>query len=407
MELWKSGELGQFVEFINGGAWSASEYVEDGIPIVRVSDIRDGTIHLENCKYLPEESLEKYKKHILSKGDLIVTTVGSHPTQPGSVVGRAAIVPKHAHGTVLNQNAVRIVTSNPSLDQSFLGYLGKSQIFHDFIVSRARGAANQVRMAISELSKMPVCIPPLPTQRKIASILSAYDDLIENNTRRIRILEEMSQAIYQEWFVKLRFPGHQHVRMVESEMGLIPEGWEVVNLGALVDFKKGKKPKNIFDEPGDNRHPLFLIEGLRENPKQFTNDKAVVYVDEEDIIMVMDGASSGKVFIGKRGAIGSTLGVYRPYNKKVLSPYYLFLFLSTNFLLVSDNNIGSAIPHANKNFIRNLLIIIPPNNIAESFNKVVPSLFKQLQHYHLTNIILHKTRDLLLPTLVGGKTKVT
>ncbi|GAH00508.1 unnamed protein product, partial [marine sediment metagenome] len=175
MNNWKVAHLEELVEFTNGGAWKASEYVDEGIPVVRVSDIHNGTIILDKCKYLPQESLKKYMKNVISQGDLIITTVGSHPTQPGSVVGRSAIVPKSAHGALLNQNAVKITSVNLGLEQEYLAYLGKSQLFRNFIKSRARGSANQVRIAISELSKMEIPIPPLYIQRKIADILSAYD----------------------------------------------------------------------------------------------------------------------------------------------------------------------------------------------------------------------------------------
>jgi len=99
--------------------------------------------------------------------------------------------------------------------------------------------AGQPNVSPSDIGGLKIPLPPLPTQRKIAAILSAYDDLIENNTRRIRILEEMAQAIYREWFVHFRFPGHEGVRMVESELGMIPEGWEVKPFSQIASFING------------------------------------------------------------------------------------------------------------------------------------------------------------------------
>ena len=158
-----------------------------GCPVVRVTDIKSETVDLSDCKFLPKSSLGKYARHVLRAGDLVICTVGSHPTQPGSVVGRAAVMPDKVHGALLNQNAVCIRTSSPDVDQGWLGYLGRSQTFHDYIISCARGSANQVRMAIGLLKEMPVEIPPLPVQRRIAGILSAYDELMENSQRRIRL----------------------------------------------------------------------------------------------------------------------------------------------------------------------------------------------------------------------------
>jgi type I restriction enzyme S subunit len=146
-------KLDDVAEFTNGGAWNQDEYVESGIPVVRVSDISDKTISLDSCKYLPSESLEKYKKHILFEGDLIIATVGSHPTQPASVVGKAAIIPNQANGALLNQNAVRIRPKNDLLDKGYLRHLGQSQFFRDYVISHARGSANQVRISIGALKR--------------------------------------------------------------------------------------------------------------------------------------------------------------------------------------------------------------------------------------------------------------
>ena len=163
--------LEAIADFTNGGAWNQNEYSDEGVPVVRVTDIKDETVDLSDCKFLPKSSVGKYAKHLLQAGDLVICTVGSHPTQPGSVVGRAAIMPDAAHGALLNQNAVRIRSSSPDVDQGWLGYLGRSRNFHDYIISCARGSANQVRMAIGLLKEMPVEVPPLPVQRRIAGEL--------------------------------------------------------------------------------------------------------------------------------------------------------------------------------------------------------------------------------------------
>lgn len=195
---WRNVKLGEIAEFTNGGAWNSKEYTDYGVSVVQVTNISNNTINLDQCKYLSYESLKKYQKHLLFEGDLVIATVGSHPTQPNSVVGKAAIIPKFAQGSLLNQNAVRISPKNENLDKKYLGQLGNSQFFRNYIIACARGSANQVRMSIELLKEMDVYLPPLPIQKRIASILSNYDDLIENNTRRIEILEQMVKLIYEE-----------------------------------------------------------------------------------------------------------------------------------------------------------------------------------------------------------------
>jgi type I restriction enzyme S subunit len=208
----KQKTLGEIADFTNGGAWNQEEYVDVGVPVVRVTDVKGETVDLTGCKYLPNSSLKKYERHQLRTGDLVICTVGSHPTQPGSVVGRAAIIRETADGALLNQNAVRLRARSKDVDQQWLGYFGRSRKFHEYIISCARGSANQVRMAIGLLKEMPVEVPPHSVQRRIAGILSVYDDLIENNQRRIKILEEMARSVYREWFVNFRFLGHKKSR---------------------------------------------------------------------------------------------------------------------------------------------------------------------------------------------------
>ncbi|MCX6914762.1 MAG: restriction endonuclease subunit S, partial [Verrucomicrobia bacterium] len=255
----KRTTLEAIAEFTNGGAWNQNEYSDEGVPVVRVTDIKNETVDLSDCKFLPKSSVRKYAKHLLRAGDLVICTVGSHPTQPGSVVGRAAVMPGTAHGALLNQNTVCIRSSSPEVDQGWLGYIGRSREFHDYIINRARGSANQVRMAIGLLKEMPIEVPPLLVQRRIAGILSAYDELMENSQRRIRILEAMARALYREWFVQFRFPGHEKLysspsgrgrgegaQLVSSLLGDIPQGWEARTLGAIAEDMRHNVPTGIL-----------------------------------------------------------------------------------------------------------------------------------------------------------------
>jgi len=211
--------LNEICDFVNGGAWSDDEYVDSGIHVVKVTNMEDGGIIEKNDDYLPLSKYEKYRQHELRTDDVVVATVGSHPTQPGSVVGRTARIPNAYSGSFLNQNAVCLRTKNSHLvDQRYLFYLSKTVLFKHHIESRARGSANQVRMAIGELKKFTADYPSIDTQRKIAAILLAYDELIENNKRRIALLEKLAEEIYREWFIRFRFPGHKKLKLLNHPL---------------------------------------------------------------------------------------------------------------------------------------------------------------------------------------------
>jgi len=190
-------QLSDVAEIINGGAWSDKEYVDNGIPVARVTNFHDYSIDLSEAKYLPETSLARYEKHLLRNHDLVVSTVGSYPTQPNSVVGKPAIVSTSVAGALLNQNAVIIRSKDSSvLDQRFLAFYGLTRNFRGYIESRARGAANQVRMSIALLKELELTLPPIEVQRQVSNILIDLSDALDNNTRRIAIFEEMARRIY-------------------------------------------------------------------------------------------------------------------------------------------------------------------------------------------------------------------
>jgi type I restriction enzyme, S subunit len=393
MKKWLLKKLGEVADFTNGGAWRPDEYVESGIPVVRVSDIQNETINLQQCKYLLPESISKYKKHTLFQGDLVIATVGSHPTQPGSVVGRPGIVPQYVQGALLNQNAVRIAPANNYLDKKYLAYLGKSQFFRNYIIRHARGSANQVRMSIGLLKEMEVLLPPLPIQRKIAAILSAYDRLIENNTRRIEILEEMARSIYREWFVKFRFPGHEQVQMVDSELGLIPEGWEVGRLDDALILQRG------FDLPTQQRKegniPIYASTGVTG-----THNEAKV--------------KAPGVVTGRSGSLGTVIYIdedFWPLNTTLwvkefrrVTPLYAFYLFSD--LKLEQYNSGAAVPTLNRNDIHGQPVVIPPPQILEHLNLFVEPLLVLKKNLLKRSDNLRQTRDLLLPRLISGEIDV-
>ena len=189
----------------------ANEYVEEGIPFLRSQNILPFSVDLESVKYITSEFHQKLKKSALFPGDVAVVRTG-YP-------GTACVIPDTL--PVSNCADLVIIKTSPRLDSYYLSCLFNSTWGKGSVAGNLVGVAQQ-HFNVSAAKEMLIPFPPLSTQQKIASILSAYDDLIENNTRRIKILESMAQTLYQEWFVKFRFPGHKQVKMVESELGLIP-----------------------------------------------------------------------------------------------------------------------------------------------------------------------------------------
>ena len=235
--------LGTVVKVISGFAFKSTEFDESGIPVIKIKNIQLGEVDLADIQCVPEQYLSIDSKYHVHQGDILISLTGSHINQPNSVVGRVARYNKGSPKALLNQRAGKVIIRKPEkCDAGFLYYHLYDEKIRRDIAAFAHGAANQANVSPSQIGSLCIYLPPLPTQRKIAAILSAYDDLIENNLRRIKILEEMAQNLYREWFVKFRFPDHKHARFTDSPLGRIPEGWEVVKVGEILKkVKRGSK----------------------------------------------------------------------------------------------------------------------------------------------------------------------
>jgi type I restriction enzyme, S subunit len=228
--------------------------------------------------------------------------------------------------------------------------------------------------------------PSLIIQKRISKILSAYDDLIENNTRRIRILEEMAQAIYREWFVAFRFPGHEGVRRVESAMGRIPEGWEIKKLGEMMELAYGKGLKSEVRKPG--QIPVFGSAG-------------VVGFHDESLV------NGPGIIVGRKGNVGSIFWTYVNfypidtvfYVKTALPLLYVYYNLRTQNFINND----AAVPGLSRNQAYLLPFLVPQTEILRRFSNFIEPMFREVDVLQKKNNNLRKQRDLLLPLLVNGE----
>lgn len=410
--------LEDIAELQNGGAWKENEYADTGVCVVRVTDCQSGTIDLRSCKHLPITSFNKYSKHKLLSNDLVIATVGSHPTQPGSVVGRTSVVPQKASGALLNQNAVRVRAKNDILDQRFLNLFSKTEQFRNYIISHARGAANQVRMSLELLRKMPIGLPPLPTQRRIASILSAYDDLIENNTRRIAILEEMARRLYREWFVNFRFPGYETARFVETELGLVPEGWELKTVTELFEIIGGGTPSkseaSYWDGGNINWYsPSDLTRGktifANKSSEKITNlglQKSSARLFPAYSVMLTSRATIGVIAINTTEAC-TNQGFITCLPNKRFPLWLLFHWLKENVELFISLGTGATFKEITKGTFKTIPLVLPQEIIIEEFSMLAEPMMKNILTLENQNSNLRAQRDLLLPKLISGELDVS
>ena len=249
-----------------------------------------------------------------------------------------------------------------------------------------------------------VFCPPLPTQRKIASILSAYDDLIENNTRRIEILEEMARAIYREWFVELRFPGPEQVEMVESELGSIPRGWEVKSFGEVsFNFDRQRKPlSGLVRSTIQGEYPYYGAAKILDHINDYLFDGRYLLIAEDGSVITEDGKPVLQLVAGKYW-VNNHAHVIQ--GKAPISTNFIYLFMSN--VAISGYITGAAQPKINQDNLNRIPILSPPQNLLERFNKMIEPIFDNIVALDLKNANLRQTRDLLLPKLISGEIDVS
>ena len=272
-----------------------------------------------------------------------------------------------------------------------------------------RGAA-QPFISQTDARAVEIDLPDLPTQRRIAGILSAYDDLIENNLRRIRILEEMAQSLYREWFVHFRFPGHESVPLVDSPLGPIPDGWEVKSLGEVGEFRLGKmldKDKNKGDLMPylanlNVRWGRFELDDLRE--MRFTPAELDTYGLKSGDIVMCEGGEPGRCAVWNEQIPGMMFqkAIHRIRCRANMNHSFLYqslLHLGQGGHLAALFT-GATIKHLPREQLAKVRVVVPPQSLLDAFVKFARPVEEQISNLQRRNQALHQTRDLLLPKLL-------
>ncbi len=397
--MWEIIRIADFGKVITGTTPSSNnpEHFGDSYPFITPTDMRTGRIvHTE--RRISEEGHFKFRRQILPVRSVCFVCIGA-------TIGKICLTTEKS---LTNQQINSVIVDTVKHDPFFVFYLLST--YADKVKSIAGGAATPIVNKTS-FANIEALVPPLSTQRKIAAILSAYDDLIENNLRRIKILEEMAQNLYREWFVKFRFPGHEQVRFVDSPLGRIPEGWEVTALGKIaVQIRDAVHPGSV-----DPETPYFGLEHL---PRKS--------------IALSDWGFAGEVkstkLLFKKGDI--LFGKIRPYFHKVgVAPFsgvcssdtivirpieddWFGLVLgctsSVEFIeQATGTSQGTKMPRASWDVLVKYQIPMPNQAILCQFNKVMSDIVSQLHNFVFRNQILRRTRDMLLPKLISGEVDVS
>ena len=354
-------------------------------PYIGLEHIEQQTLQLSG---IGRSSETQSTKKVFNAGDILFGTLRSY--------FRKVTMPKFDG---VCSTDIAVIRPTEKGNGNFVKYFIANQEFIDH-ASNISSGTRMPRANWKILKDQVWLFPKLTEQKGIGDVLVAYDDLIENNTRRIEIVEQITQAIYTEWFVNFRFPGHEKVKMVDSgtDFGKIPEGWEVKSIGDILTVKYGKNlPKTKITESGE--YPVYGAGGVI----GFYTEKNV---DEKTALITSRGNGSGTVWRTKGAGFVTNNSFTVVGNDKHL---YLDMSLIYNSLLnanIRSSISGSAQPQVTINSLNYVQVIVPEKNLVESFQSEIYPLYILVDKLFMVNQNLSLTRDSLLPKLVTGEIRI-
>lgn len=429
MDGWRDATLGEVCDEVDGviqtGPFGSqlhqSDYSVDGTPVVMPRDIHEGRIATDDIARVSEDHVERLDRHKLAVGDIVYGRRGD--------IGRQALIRESQKGWLCGTGCLRVGLGGSVIDPLFLHYYLRQESVIRWISNQAVGAT-MPNLNTGILRSVPVRFPVLAEQQRIAGILSVYDDLIENSQRRIRILESMARALYHEWFVNLRFPGHEAVPRVASTLGEIPKGWEVKPLESLMVANIGG---GWGKEVPDEKHTEFawVIRGtdiadarnshVDSVPRRYHTPSNLRSrkLSAGDIVFEVSGGSKGQSVgrallitskllarIGSDVICASFCKRVQPdvdgYGAELLYLSFLEGYESGEIEQFQVQSTGIS-NFKWKEYINRTSRVVPAKHVRAEFRKQVEPMFSQIATLGLQIENLRRTRDLLLPRLLSGQ----
>jgi len=377
---WQKVKLGELADLIPGFAFKSGDFTTDGTPVIKIRNIASGTLTLDNLEYFAGDinSLDKYK---INKGDILVSMTGSHVSQWSSVVGKITRNNKD-QVFLMNQRVGKIKPNPAKVDNDFLYYILHNDETTLNLANRAGGSANQANISPEIIKSLEISIPELEDQKKIASVISVFDDKIDLNNKIAKTLEEMASEIFKEWFVK----------SVKSKK-LKVKNFKIKDIAYV---KTGNRPIKLKEKKEDNF--TIPVYGARElmgyTNKSLYNKKIII---------------TGRV--GTIGEVYLVDGLSWPSDNALIAYpkddnyFYLLYFLLKRINYLSLNR-GSSQPLIAQSDIENYPIDLPDETKIKEFNIIVSKLFLLKNNKENENQKLAQMRDLLLPKLMKGEIRI-
>ena len=380
---WEKVKLGDIATCIQPGPFGSqlhnSDYSKEGTPIIMPKDIVGGAIVHSGLLKVSEEHVKRLSRHQVYEGNLMVARKGD--------VRKCAYITANENGWVTGSDCLKVVLDESKCYPKFIYYQLRSEHIGRWLEKVSIGAT-MPSLNTGLLSGIEMVLPPIEIQKQIAGILSVYDDLIENNQKQIKLLEEVAQRLYKEWFVDLRFPGHENTKIVDG----VPEGWNRGLLKELISVNYGKDHKKA---PDDGNIPVYGSGGLmRKCNKSLFSGEAV--------LIPRKGSLNNIMYVDETFWTVDTM--FYATMKQPHTAVFVYFFVKA-FDMYSMN-IGAAVPSMTTKILDAMDVVIPDKETLEKFDKLTKTYFNKIKTLQGQNERLKIARDLLLAKLMSGEVEV-
>ena len=384
MSEWKKVKLGELYE-VHNGLSKGRQFFGTGFPFLTFSNVFNNWFLPEQLESLVQTTDKEREACSIKAGDVFITRTSETMNE----LGMSSVALKDYPNATYNGFTKRLRPKTDRVFPRYMGYYLRTPKFRGQFMAFS-SMTTRASLANNDLLNMEVELPPMDIQKNIATILSRYDSLIENYQKQIKLLEEAARRLYKEWFIDLRFPGHENTKIVDG----LPEGWERKKVGDIAPIITGKKDAN-FGTP-DGEYPFFTCSQEPIKAPSFSFDCAAV-------LLSGNGDFNVKLYRGKFEAYQRTY---------VLSPccaqhlYLLYYTISANMTKLAAGSSGSTIKFLTKGMIDGINLNVPNDENLESFNKKVEPIQSSRESLQYQLRLLTEARDRLLPKLMSGEITV-
>lgn len=409
---WYKDTLGEVSEKIQTGPFGSqlhqSDYRDEGVPVIMPKDMIEGRISTLSIARISKEHVERLNQHKVKSGDIIYSRRGD--------VGKCALITNKEEDWLCGTGCLKVTLNPNKIIPKFAFYQLQRKESIGWLINHAVGST-MLNLNTSILTKLPIEITDLDKQQSIVNVLASYDDLIENNQKQIKLLEEAAQRLYKEWFIDLRFPGHENVEIVDG----VPEGWNIRPFNEVFSYVRGKsyKSSELSESEGVllvNLKNINAFGGYKRNAEKryIGTYKADQRLDAGDIVMGVTDMTQERRLVG-HVAIVPDLGENMTFSMdliklipKTVTGSYLYSVMRFGRYSeqISPFANGVNVLHLKPEAIMNMIMVVPSKDVLERYENIFELYRKKIELLEKISNYLTEARDRLLPKLMSGEIEV-